>query len=103
MALRRSGSPNRRSASVSPVTSAVGSGAGAGAEVAVGSGVGAAVTGGGDTTMATIKEVADYAGVSVATVSRVINKTGYVSLDLQGYRRGSLNEIAFKAPASANA
>jgi len=33
--------------------------------------------------MATIKEVADYAGVSVATVSRVINKTGYVSLDLQ--------------------
>ncbi|MBC7811253.1 MAG: LacI family DNA-binding transcriptional regulator [Burkholderiales bacterium] len=33
--------------------------------------------------MATIKEVADHAGVSVATVSRVINKTGYVSLDLQ--------------------
>lgn len=33
--------------------------------------------------MSTIKKVADHAGVSVATVSRVINKTGYVSLDLQ--------------------
>lgn len=33
--------------------------------------------------MATIKEVADYAGVSVATVSRVLNQTGYVSDDLR--------------------
>lgn len=32
--------------------------------------------------MATMKEVADRADVSVATVSRVINKTGYVSPDL---------------------
>jgi LacI family transcriptional regulator len=33
--------------------------------------------------MATIREVAEIAEVSVATVSRVINKTGYVSPDLQ--------------------
>lgn len=33
--------------------------------------------------MTTIKAVADYAGVSVATVSRVMNKSGYVSHDLE--------------------
>jgi len=33
--------------------------------------------------MTTIKAVADYAGVSVATVSRVINKSGFVSPDLE--------------------
>ncbi|MGO1356878.1 LacI family DNA-binding transcriptional regulator, partial [Alkalibacterium gilvum] len=33
--------------------------------------------------MATIKEVAKYAGVSVATVSRALNKNGYVSEEAQ--------------------
>jgi LacI family transcriptional regulator len=33
--------------------------------------------------MTTIKQVAEHAGVSVATVSRVINKTGFVSPDLE--------------------
>lgn len=51
--------------------------------------------------MATIKEVADYAKVSVATVSRVINKTGYVSLDLQERVMGAMEVLHYRPSALA--
>ena len=35
----------------------------------------------------TIKDIADMAGVSIATVSHVINRTRYVSPDLVGKNR----------------
>jgi LacI family transcriptional regulator len=51
--------------------------------------------------MATIKEVAQYAGVSVATVSRVVNKSGYVSVDLQERVRHAMLELNYKPSALA--
>ena len=51
--------------------------------------------------MATIKEVADYAGVSVATVSRVINKTGYVSLELQERVVDAMKSLQYRPSALA--
>lgn len=51
--------------------------------------------------MATIKEVADYAKVSVATVSRVINKTGYVSLDLQERVISAMERLHYRPSALA--
>src|SRR5881394_3136012 len=51
--------------------------------------------------MATIKEVADYAAVSVATVSRVINKTGYVSEDLQQRVFQAMDALNYKPSALA--
>jgi LacI family transcriptional regulator len=51
--------------------------------------------------MATIKEVADYAAVSVATVSRVINKTGYVSQDLQQRVYDAMATLNYKPSALA--
>ncbi|NWF67447.1 MAG: LacI family DNA-binding transcriptional regulator [Chloroflexi bacterium] len=51
--------------------------------------------------MATIKQVADYADVSVATVSRVINKTGYVSQDLQQRVYRAMEALNYKPSALA--
>lgn len=51
--------------------------------------------------MATIKEVADHAGVSVATVSRVVNKTGYVSLDLQERVQDAMRTLNYRPSALA--
>jgi LacI family transcriptional regulator len=49
----------------------------------------------------TIKQVADQAGVSVATVSRVINKTGYVSLDLQERVVAAMRDLNYQPSALA--
>jgi LacI family transcriptional regulator len=51
--------------------------------------------------MATIKQVARYAEVSVATVSRVINKTGYVSDDLQQRVYQAMDTLNYKPSALA--
>lgn len=51
--------------------------------------------------MPTIKQVADHAGVSVATVSRVINKTGYVSPDLQQRVTSAMQELNYQPSALA--
>src|SRR5688572_22198797 len=51
--------------------------------------------------MPTIKEVADRARVSVATVSRVINKTGYVSIDLQERVTEAMRELNYQPSALA--
>jgi LacI family transcriptional regulator len=51
--------------------------------------------------VATIKEVADHAGVSVATVSRVVNKTGYVSLDLQERVQNAMRTLNYRPSALA--
>lgn len=51
--------------------------------------------------MPTIKQVADHAKVSVATVSRVINKTGYVSLDLQERVQDAMRELKYQPSALA--
>jgi LacI family transcriptional regulator len=51
--------------------------------------------------MATIKEVAEQAGVSVATVSRVVNKSGYVSIDLQERVRDAMLSLNYKPSALA--
>jgi LacI family transcriptional regulator len=51
--------------------------------------------------VATIKEVADQAGVSVATVSRVVNKTGYVSLDLQERVQEAMRALNYRPSALA--
>ncbi|MDZ4767385.1 MAG: LacI family DNA-binding transcriptional regulator [Chloroflexota bacterium] len=51
--------------------------------------------------MATIKEVAEQAGVSVATVSRVVNKSGYVSIDLQERVRSAMVSLNYKPSALA--
>jgi LacI family transcriptional regulator len=51
--------------------------------------------------VATIKEVADHAGVSVATVSRVVNKTGYVSLDLQERVQDAMRTLNYRPSALA--
>ncbi|TVR19459.1 MAG: LacI family transcriptional regulator [Anaerolineaceae bacterium] len=46
--------------------------------------------------MATIKQVADFAQVSVATVSRVINKNGYVSPDLEERVRQAMDTLHYQ-------
>lgn len=51
--------------------------------------------------MATMKDVADYAGVSVATVSRVMNNTGYVSDDLRERVRRAIGELNYQPSALA--
>lgn len=51
--------------------------------------------------MTTIKEVADHAGVSVATVSRVVNKTGYVSLHLQNRVTEAMEALNYRPSALA--
>ncbi|MBK8020477.1 MAG: LacI family DNA-binding transcriptional regulator [Chloroflexi bacterium] len=51
--------------------------------------------------MATIKEVAAHAGVSVATVSRVVNNNGYVSEDLRQRVLEAMNILDYKPSALA--
>ncbi len=51
--------------------------------------------------MATIKEVAQSAGVSVATVSRVVNHSGYVSNDLRERVERSMQTLDYKPSALA--
>ena len=45
--------------------------------------------------MVTIKDVAKKAGVSVTTVSHVINKTRFVSEELQGNVKRAMKELDF--------
>jgi LacI family transcriptional regulator len=51
--------------------------------------------------MATMKDVADYAEVSVATVSRVINKTGFVSPDLELRVHEAMRHLKYQPSALA--
>ncbi len=51
--------------------------------------------------MATIKEVAERAGVSVATVSRVVNHSGYVSNDLRERVETMMQMLDYKPSALA--
>ena len=51
--------------------------------------------------MATIKEVAESAGVSVATVSRVVNHSGYVSNDLREQVKSAMQTLEYKPSALA--
>lgn len=51
--------------------------------------------------MATIKDVAERAGVSIATVSHVINKTRYVSEELQARVRQAMEELGYQPNAIA--
>jgi LacI family transcriptional regulator len=51
--------------------------------------------------MATIKQVATYAKVSVATVSRVVNNTGYVSADLRERVEQAMSALNYKPSALA--
>lgn len=51
--------------------------------------------------MATIKDVAERAGVSTATVSHVINKTRYVSEELQARVRQAMEELGYQPNAIA--
>jgi len=51
--------------------------------------------------MATIKEVANHARVSVATVSRVVNNTGYVSTDLRERVEEAMSILNYKPSALA--
>src|SRR5690606_40636580 len=51
--------------------------------------------------MTTIKAVADYAGVSVATVSRVMNKSGYVSQELEMRVLEAMAALNFRPSALA--
>lgn len=46
--------------------------------------------------MATIRDVAKLAGVSVATVSRVINSNGYVNEDTRNKVMSAINELNYK-------
>ena len=46
--------------------------------------------------MATIKDVARHAGVSTATVSRVLNGTGKVSDETQRRVQQSINTLGFE-------
>ena len=57
--------------------------------------------GGSDYTMATIKEVAQLAGVSVATVSRVINNNGYVKADTKLQIEQAIKELNYKPNEAA--
>lgn len=51
--------------------------------------------------MATMKEVAERAGVSVATVSRVINRSGYVRLELQEKVEQAMRDMRYRPSALA--
>lgn len=51
--------------------------------------------------MATMKEVAEHADVSVATVSRVINKSGYVSPDLEERVHAAMRILKYQPSALA--
>ncbi len=51
--------------------------------------------------MATMKEVADLANVSVATVSRVINKSGYVRPELEERVFSAMSELKYQPSALA--
>lgn len=51
--------------------------------------------------MATIKEVAEHAAVSVATVSRVVNKNGYVSDELRHRVMDAMKALDYKPSALA--
>lgn len=51
--------------------------------------------------MATIRDVAKLAGVSVATVSRVINKNGYVNQETEQKVRKAIQELQFEPNAVA--
>jgi LacI family transcriptional regulator len=51
--------------------------------------------------MATMKEVADRAGVSVATVSRVVNQSGYVRVALQERVREAMRDLRYHPSALA--
>lgn len=51
--------------------------------------------------MATIKEVAEHAAVSVATVSRVVNKNGYVSDELRQRVLDAMKVLDYKPSALA--
>lgn len=51
--------------------------------------------------MANMKEVADRAGVSVATVSRVINQSGYVTTALQERVKEAMSELRYHPSALA--
>lgn len=46
--------------------------------------------------MVTMKDVAERAGVSVATVSRVINQNGYVSSDVQTRVTAVMRELNYQ-------
>lgn len=48
-----------------------------------------------------MKEVAEYAAVSIATVSRVINKTGYVSPDLEERVQDAMRILNYQPSALA--
>lgn len=51
--------------------------------------------------MSTMKEVAELAGVSVATVSRVINRSGYVRLELQEKVEQAMRDLRYRPSALA--
>jgi LacI family transcriptional regulator len=51
--------------------------------------------------MPTMKEVADRAGVSVATVSRVVNQSGYVRVTLQERVREAMRDLRYHPSALA--
>jgi LacI family transcriptional regulator len=51
--------------------------------------------------LATMKEVADYADVSIATVSRVINNTGYVSPDLAQRVHSAMHDLNYQPSSLA--
>jgi LacI family transcriptional regulator len=51
--------------------------------------------------MATIKEVAALAGVSVATVSRVLNKNGYVNKDTEGKIVKAIKQLQYEPSSLA--
>lgn len=51
--------------------------------------------------MTTIKEVAQLAGVSVATVSRVINNNGYVKLDTRKQIERAIKQLNYKPNEAA--
>ncbi len=57
--------------------------------------------GGGKAGVATIKEVAEHARVSVATVSRVVNNSGYVSTSLRERVEESMRLLQYKPSALA--
>ncbi|HOQ39327.1 MAG TPA: LacI family DNA-binding transcriptional regulator [Fervidobacterium sp.] len=51
--------------------------------------------------MVSIEDVAKYAGVSIATVSRVLNRTGYVSEETELRVLKAVNELDYKPHISA--
>lgn len=49
---------------------------------------------------ATIKDVAEMAGVSISTVSHVLNKTRYVSEDTQNKVKVAIEKLGYSPDAS---